>query len=133
MDMYRKALIANITFITPQGVIGIAELFDLPLTSKTGRANLNDIAIDIHKRIQAAGDNVSFVETARPTTITNDELALEVVKDVIAYKQEKNAAAAASAEREAKRVRIRELIEMKKDAELTEKSAAELEELLKTM
>jgi len=127
--MFEKAARLKLRFNTPQGQLSAEDLFDLPLTSKTGRANLDDVARGIHQEIKAAGDGVSFVTPAEKADETN-ELRFEIVKHVIAVRvAERDAAVEARAKAE-KKQRVLEIIARKKDEELEGSSIEDLQKLL---
>jgi hypothetical protein len=123
--MYQKAARLKLRFDSPQGLLSIEDLFDLPLTSNTGRTNLNDIAKALHKKVKDA-DEVDFVDTARFSDSTL-QLAFDLVKDVIAIrKAERDAAAEAQANKERKQ-KIMAIIDAKKNEALSATSIEELE------
>lgn len=125
----------KLRFASPQGLLSVEDLWDLPLSStRANQANLDDIAIDLDKSIKQQGDAVSFVKRSTKTKAVVDEQArFQCVLHVIEVKQaeiEKKEEAQATA---AKKQRILELIEMKKDADLAGKSTEELEQILKDL
>lgn len=106
------------------------QLFDLPLTSATGKANLNSIAIEIDEALQQAGAR-SFVASASTsparTLLAN---SLEVVKAVIAIREAENARATERANKHAERAKLLDAIEQADRRELGAKSADELRKQL---
>ena len=79
--IFEQATRAKLRFATPKGTLSVEDLWELPLTSKTGQANLDDIAKGLHRELKA-NDEVSFVEEkTTANTVTN--LKFEVVKSVI--------------------------------------------------
>lgn len=131
--MYKQAAVKKLRFATPKGSFMIEDLFDLPLTSTTGRPNLNDLAVDLYKQAQASGDVPSFVDAVPKTAESDAALALELVKDVIAYKIAARDVAAKKAEKAATRQKIMALIDQKKDAALGDKSVEDLTALLASL
>lgn len=124
--MYQKAARLKLRFDSTRGQLTVEDLFDLPLTSGTGKPNLDDLARGLHKKLKDEGEVASFVDDAKKTDSTT-QLAFDIVKDVIAIKKaERDARAQAEANREAKQ-KIMAIIDQKKDAALSEKSVEELE------
>ncbi len=70
MELFATASRLQLRFDTPQGQITTEDLWHLPLTSvRTGRANLDDIAVSLNKQLQDQG-TTSFVKKAtRPNEI----------------------------------------------------------------
>jgi len=82
---YKKAAIEKWRFNSNQGLIMVEDLFDLPLISRSGRANLNDIAKLINNQIKEEGEE-DFVSNKNNTSnLLRDKL--ELVKDIIVTKQ----------------------------------------------
>lgn len=129
MDIFEQAARCKLRFETGRiGDILVEELFDLPLTSKTGRANLDDIARGLHKQLKN-GDDVSFVEPARSSDPTI-QLSFDIVKHVIDVKIEANKAEAKKRDDAEKKQKILALIADKKDEVLKGKSLEDLEAML---
>jgi hypothetical protein len=129
--MYKKAAQLKLRFDTSKGQLTTEDLFDLPLSSTTGRVNLNDIAKALHKRLKDAAD-VDFVDTVKRSD-TLDQLKFDIVRDVIAVRvTERDAAALAAANKERKQ-NIMAIIEQKKGEALSAKSLEELEAELKAL
>lgn len=122
-DLYKKALSRRLRFETSRGQVTVEDLFTLPLTSSTGRPNLNDIAKALYHKLKN-DDAVDFVGGS--TTESESAFALDVVKDVIEFKKAERAAEQARADKAATKQKIMALIDQKKDAAL---GAASIEEL----
>lgn len=126
--MFEKAIRLKLRFESSVGLLGVEDLWDLPLTSAKSRANLNDIAKAVNARLKAAGEE-DFVAPARKGDDVL-QLQLDILKHVIAEKQ---AEGVASAERIAKReqkARIMELIARKQDQALEGKPLEELQAMV---
>lgn len=126
--MFEKASKLKIRFESPKGSLTVEDLWDLPLTSSTGKANLNDIAKGISRELRENEDE-DFVNTA---TKPNELLALkmEVVKRVIAERLAENQAAKQAADRREKKQRIMALMAQKQDEVLASKSLDELQAMM---
>lgn len=132
-NIFALAARKKFRFATPQGSISVEDLWDLPLTSpRANQANLDSIAIALDKEIKASGETKSFVTK---TTKTNDELKakFEIVLHIIEVKQQEAELATVARENAARKQRLMELIEHKKDEALAGKSLEELNALLSTL
>ena len=126
-DIFKEASQKVLRFSTPKGNLTTEQLWKLPLRGDLGTTNLNDIAKHLNKAIRETEEE-DFVETSRLTVGAGlDILALEIVKSVIAVKQEEAAKTAAAAERRAQKQRIIELLEQKKDSALSELTVEQLQ------
>lgn len=124
-DLYKKAALKKLRFDTSRGQITVEDLFSLPLTSTTGRINLNDIAKGLHKQVKDAVE-VDFV--GESTQADSDAaLGLEIVKDVIAHRKAEAAAAQQRVERESVKQQIMAVIEHKKAEAFSSQSIEELQ------
>lgn len=121
--MFEKASRLKLRFKSVNGLVSVEDLWDVPLT------HLDSIAKALRKELRE--NEESFIsETKKNTT---NELAFEIVKQVIevrlAEKEEKKAAA----EKAAKKQRLLEILENKQNASLEnlteEQLRAEIEKL----
>jgi hypothetical protein len=126
MNIFEQATRQGFRFASAKGFITTEDLWNLPLTS-TG-VSLDAIARQLHKEIQASSVP-SFVE-AKTESNSLLETMLEVVKHVIAVKLEEKKARDEAREVAAKKQRVMELIQSKKDAALADMSIEELEKML---
>lgn len=128
MTIFEKATRIKVRFDTPKGMLAVEDLWDLPLTSSVGKANLDDIARDLHKQLRS-GDDISFVT---PETKTNEllQMKFDLVKHVIDARVAENATAAAAKDRAEKKQKLMQLIADKQDETLKGKSVDELQKML---
>lgn len=91
-NLFETAAREKFRYPAANGNLTTEQLFDLPLTSTTGKANLNDVAIALADQLDAAGTR-SFVTTAKtdPARAVLSQ-KLEVVKFVIADREASNEA-----------------------------------------
>lgn len=82
--MFTKASRLKLRFSSTVGLLSTEDLWDLPLTSNTGRPNLDDIAKDLHRQLKA-DDNISFVIKEKKPDETN-QLKFDIIKYVIDIK-----------------------------------------------
>ncbi len=79
--MFEKATRMKLRFETPKGQLDVEDLWNLPLTSNMGKANLDDVARLLHKQLKS-GDNISFVEKDKKSDETI-QLKFDIVKHII--------------------------------------------------
>jgi hypothetical protein len=123
-DLFEKASRMKLRFVTPVGNLVVEDLWDLPLTSGVGHANLDDLAKAFNDQLQ--NSEVSFVK--KPAE--KDKAAavsFEIVKHVIKVRLAENQAAKDALDRKAKKEKIMEIISRKQDAELESTSLEELQ------
>jgi hypothetical protein len=122
---FENATRAGLRFETPQGALSVEDLWHLPLTSRTGRANLDDIARGLHKQLKDTDENVSFVDNTKKTD-TKAQLAFEIVKHIITVRLSERDEAAQAAERAERKQVLLGLLADKSNEELKGLSADEL-------
>lgn len=131
-DMYKLAAQGRLRFSTKRGDLLAEDLFQMPLTSKTG-FDLDTLAKEVNRQLKEFGEE-SFVEDA---TVSPQKqrlaLSLDILKDVIRTRQDENKAALVRRDRQAEIQKIRDLIDQKKNEKLAGASAEELEAKLKAL
>lgn len=127
-DIYKFAAQNKLVFSSIRGNLSVDQLFDLPLTSRAG-FDLDTVAKNINAELKSESEE-SFVNTSSNPRKKTLEVALEIVKDVIATKQEANAALLARQQRAEERKKILDAIGAKKDQQLSQASLEELEKKL---
>ena len=93
-NLFRKAIENKWRFSVPgRNVLSLEELYDLPLSGNNG-TNLDTVANVINNQLQAKRGKVSFVtnNTQNDREVAELEDKLDLVKDVIQVKLERNAA-----------------------------------------
>lgn len=129
--MFEKASRLKLRFDTPKGQLSVEDLWDLPLTSATGKANLDDIAKDLFRELKDEGD-VSFVTPARSSNKVT-QLKFEIAKYVIGVRiAERDAAELARANKEKKQL-VLGIIAQKENEALTNTSLEELKAMVESM
>jgi hypothetical protein len=127
-NIFERASRLKLRFDTPKGLITAEDLWDLPLTSGTGKANLDDVARGLHRELKEANTQ-SFV--LKPAKADDDlQTAFDVVKHVIDIRLAENEEARVKTENREKKQRILELISRKQDEALGAKSVEELQEMV---
>lgn len=105
-SIFATALMERYRYESAKGELTTEDLFRLPLQAKNNHS-LDAVAIHLHQQIESA-PKVSFVDASTPA----DQLLakkLEVVKEVIKLRQEKNATELAERSRRAEIARLTEL------------------------
>lgn len=115
-NIYQKASRAKLRFNTNKGDITVEQLWELPLTSKTG-FDLDTIAKQVNRELNAVAEE-SFVQVASNPQKAILTLKLDVLKDVISVLQAENAARVDAAQRKAELTKLTSLLDDKKDEAL---------------
>ncbi|MDR2749644.1 MAG: hypothetical protein LBC41_03190 [Clostridiales bacterium] len=126
--MFEKAARLKYRFESSKGLLTVEDLWDLPLTSETKRANLDDIARELHKQLKS-GDDVSFVYPDRKSNATI-QAKFDIVKHIIDVKLLELEAAKKAEQNKLQKQKILRLISEKDDEVLRGKSREELTALL---
>lgn len=113
--MFKKAIKEKLRFKTVKGMIGVEDLFDLPLKS-ADKFNLNEIAKTIYSELKSESE-IDFVGTSSTEDTTNN-LKLEIVKEIIKDKKEEIESKEIDLANKTHNEKIDELIRKKKEAEL---------------
>lgn len=131
MNIFEKGTRLNLTFKSTSGTLSIQDLWHLPLTSKTGKANLDDVARTISADLKNSGE-VSFVlEKTEESEI--DALKLDIVKHIIKVRIDENKSKLEAKEKEQRKQKILDAINAKKDEALNDMSVEELQKELETL
>jgi hypothetical protein len=124
--MFEKASRLKMRFPTSQGSIAVEDLWDIPLTSTTGKANLNDIAKGLNKVLKS--DEEDFVTVNRKSN-SREQLAFDIVKHIITLRIAENEATATAAANRKKKQDILALIANKENEQLAGSSLEDLRKL----
>ena len=129
MNMFEQATRTKLRFSTSAGFIGVEDLWDLPLTSTFNKPNLNSVAQNLYRELNAFADQVSFVEPTsaqRTAQQSTTQLAFDIVKHVIDVKVAERDTAKAAADRAKQRQHLLSILAEKEDAALRNASIDEL-------
>jgi hypothetical protein len=127
-EIFIEATRKKFRFPSDKGELTVEQLWDLPLTSRNG-FNLNSVAIAVNTELRGLTEE-SFVEVNPNPRRSQLRDMLEIIKYVIATKQEENKAANERAAKETLKERIREAIAAKRNEQLNSTSLEELESQL---
>ena len=113
------------------GNMTVEDLWDLPLMSTTGAANLDSLAIELDEQVNKS-KRKSFVvkKTGKDKILT---LMLNIVKHIIGVKLEEIEASEQAATNKAEREEIMGILAQRKNDERKELSTDELEKKLKEL
>lgn len=128
MNIFERASRAKLRFDSNVGAITTEQLWDLPLTTRSGKRDaldLDTVGRAIVRELNSITTE-SLVETKPDPRKTDLELKLEIVKHVIASKQADAAAAEARAAKIEKKSKILEALATAETRELAGKSKEEL-------
>jgi len=122
--MFQKASREKLRFDTGKGQLSVEDLWDLPLTSTTGRPNLDSIAQELNKQLKTS-DTVSFVNPSKKTNNTV-QLKFDIVKHIIDVRLAENNARLQATEKAERKEKLRKLINAKEEEDLQGKTREEL-------
>ena len=89
--MFEQATRNKVRFESSQGLLTVEDLWDIPLTSARGRANLDDIARGLYRKIKETETESFVIKAPKADELT--QLKFELVKHVIDVRLAENAAA----------------------------------------
>lgn len=123
MEMFEKAARLKVRFESPKGALSAEDLWDIPLTSNKGAANLDDVAKGLHAQLRET--TTSFVVPA-DTKPDLTQMKFDIAKHIIDVRLAERNEAAAAQQRKATKEKILEIIAKKQDNALEGKSLEEL-------
>lgn len=127
-NLFLQATREKFRFESPKGDLSVEQLWDLPLTSRTG-FDLDTIAKTVNADLKASNEE-SFVNVNNNPAVSRLQAKLEVVKAIIEVKLTQAEATKKRAEKIAERQRLMEVLHSKKDQELQGLSVEEIERRL---
>lgn len=128
MNIFEKATKQKLRFTSVKGPLTVEDLWDLPLQAKD-KCDLDNVARTVSNDLKAVTEE-SFVATKTSPAKARYELQLEIVKHVIAVKLAAEEEAKNRAQRESERQKLLDALASKKDAELNNLSADEIQKRL---
>lgn len=129
--MFEKASRLKLKFNTAQGTLGVEDLWDLPLTSNKGKANLDDIAKSLSKQLKET-DTESFVVKTKRVDETA-QLGFDIVLHIIGVKQKENDQLELLRLNREKKQKLLSLIAKKQDESLEGASLDDLKKMVDEM
>ena len=125
MNIFEQASREKLRFSTNHGGLTVEQLWELPLQSKS-QFDLDNIAKNVYHDLKGRAEE-SFVATSADPMKARLELMLEILKHIIAVKQQENAAKANQARIDQERARIAEIIDKKQGAALENETLEQLQ------
>lgn len=126
--MFEKASRLKLLFDTCKGQLTTEDLWELPLTSNTSKANLDAIAIGLHKQLKN-GDDVSFVIKDKKSDAIV-QLKFDIVKHIIEVRLAEAEAKVQAGEKAEKKQRILQALSESENKEFESKTPEELKAML---
>lgn len=127
-NLFLQATREKFRFESPKGDLSVEQLWDLPLTSRTG-FDLDTVAKAVNADLKASNEE-SFVNVNNNPAVSRLQAKLEVVKAIIEVKLAQAEATKKRVEKAAERQRLMEVLHSKKDQELQGLSVEEIERRL---
>lgn len=131
-NLFRKAIENKWRFsVSGRNVLSLEELYDLPLSGNNG-TNLDAVANVINNQLQAKRGKVSFVttNTRNDREVAELEDKLELVKDVIQVKLERNTARQEQVAKASEKAMLEGLLAQKQAEALANMSEEEIRKRL---
>lgn len=129
MSMFEIASKKKFRFVTPKGHVSVEDLWDLPLTSTVGKANLDDIAKDLDGQLNTTRVK-SFVHEETEDPSSDIRTMFDIVLHIIAFKvAERNAESKERAKR-AEKQRLLEALARSEDKAIESKTPAEIRAMI---
>lgn len=129
--MFEKASRLKLRFKTPVGELSVEDLWELPLVNRAGKANLDDLARDLHQQIEQA-PTVSFVKKSEPVSAI-PQLKFDIVLHIIKMKMTEDEAAAKAKDTRERKQQIMAIIAQKQTEQLANSSIEELQALINAL
>lgn len=128
-NIYLQAIRAHLRFSTSRGFISVEDLVDVPLEARDGY-DLDTIAKAVNRDIKAS-DEESFVKTKVDKNLAENQLRMEILKDVISFKLAEKTAKVDAVAKSAELQKLLALRGQKADEALANLSAEELDARIK--
>jgi hypothetical protein len=126
VNLFELASRAKFRFQTQRGNLALEDLWSLPLTE------LDAIHRELGNQIRALEED-TLLQVKEDKGLDTIKAKRELVKHIVVTRQAENNEAKVRENKRIEAARIRELIAQKKDADLSGKSAKELEALLRKL
>ena len=130
-DLYKQASRLKLRFESNKGFLSVEQLWDVPLMSPSGFC-LDHIARNVSLALKDTGEG-SFVEDVIPEGKEENELRLEILKDIIAVKIAERKAKQDEKAKAQEKQRLLEILAKKKDSALEELSVEEIQKRIEAL
>lgn len=128
--MFEKATRLKLRFESPKGLLSVEDLWDLPLSSATGKANLDDLARYLHA--QVSKQSVSFVET-KSAASDADQLRFDILLHIIKTRLDENERKLQAQAKKEQKAKLYDILERKRDAQLENASIEEIQAMINAL
>jgi hypothetical protein len=129
--MFDKAFRQKLRFESSMGQLSVEDLWDLPLTAHSGKANLDDIAKELHHQLKN-GDDISFVIQSKKSDETI-QLKFDIVKHIIDVRLAEQSAAETLRSNKEKKQQLLAIIAQKENEGLMNTSLDELKKMAESL
>jgi len=129
--MFDKAFRQKLRFESSLGQLSVEDLWDLPLTSRSGKANLDDIAKELHHQLKN-GDDISFVIQSKKSDETI-QLKFDIIKHIIDVRLAEQSAAETLRSNKEKKQQLLAIIAQKENEGLMNTSLDELKKMAESL
>src|SRR5262245_27964224 len=129
MSIFERATRQKLRFASSVGDLNVEQLWDLNLTAKADKPDLDKLARAVHAELKGIEDG-SFVDIKPDPRKGELELKLDILKRIIEVKKADKAAAEKRAENAEQKRRLLAALDSKKEAELAGMSKEQLEEAI---
>lgn len=126
MNIFERASRGKLRFESSVGDLTAEQLWDLPLTAKGDRPDLDKLARGVNSELKGLEEG-SFVQITPDPRKTELELKLEILKHVIESKLADKARAEKAAENAERKRRLMAILATKEDEALAGKTKEEIE------
>jgi len=130
-NLFEVATRQKYRFASNKGELTTEQLWELPLKAKNG-FDLDTVARSVYQDLKATSEE-SFVEVSQNPNKAVLEQKLEIVKHIIAVKQDERKKAEEKAANAAERKRLLEILAKRQDEELEGLSKEEIEQRIKEL
>lgn len=128
MNIFEQASRQALRFSSNRGELSTEQLWDLPLTSRNG-FDLDSVAKEVNQRLKAVTEESFVVKTTNPAK-DSLELKLEILKHIIASKQQEAEDRRNASARAAQRQKLKDILAEKQDGALKELTVEEIQKQL---
>lgn len=125
VNIYKEASISALRFPSIKGSLSVEQLWEMPLTSRTG-FDLDNVAKTVNAALKEEAEE-SFVEKSTNPRKVQLQLMLDILKDVISTKQDFAKKASKQKANATEKARLLEVLHGKKDQELQALTPAEIQ------
>ena len=128
MNIFEQASVQKLRFSTNKGDLTTEQLWDLPLTSKSG-FDLDTVAKSVNGELRGVAEE-SFVATSTNPAKPSLELKMAILKHIIAARLAKNEELKVASQKAAERNKLLEILGQKEDQALAALTPEEIRKRL---